>query len=126
MVHQGASGSGPSLDPQEGLLLELASDARSVVAEAKARFDAAMAKSDALNDADVSKVSCIARDRAKVEEARLYGARARLAQASADLFAISVASFGSSRQPSSLKPKLQEDKESSKLLTRNLHAPMDG
>jgi len=40
----------------------LASDARSVVAEAKARFDVAMAKSDALDDADVSKVSVIIRD----------------------------------------------------------------
>ena len=50
MAQQGASGSGHAVDPKEGLLLELASDARSVVAEAKARFDAPMAKSDALDD----------------------------------------------------------------------------
>jgi len=124
MAQQGASGSGPVADPQEGLLLELASDARSVVAEAKARFDAAMAKSDALDDSDVTKAAGIVRDKAKAEETRLNGARARLAQASADLSAISVARFGAARQlPSSSKPKLQEDKESNKLLKRKLPAP---
>ncbi len=85
-----------------------------------------MAKSDALDDADVSKVSGIVRDMAKVVEARLNGALARSAQASAYLFAISVASFGSFRQPNSLKPKLQEDKEINKLMKRKLPAPMDG
>ena len=45
------------MDPHEGLLLDMASDARSVVAQAKARFDAAMAKSDALDDADITKVA---------------------------------------------------------------------
>ena len=126
MAQQGASGSGAAVDPHEGLLLELASDARSVVAEAKDRFDVAMAKSDTLDDANVSKVACIVMDRAKVEEIRLNGARARLAQASTNLYAIFVARFGSSRQPSSLKPKLQEDKKSSKLMKRKLPAPMDG
>jgi hypothetical protein len=67
MAQQGASGSGQAVDPQEVLLLDLASDARSVVAEAKAHFDAAMAKSDALDDADVSKVASIVRDMAKIE-----------------------------------------------------------
>jgi 3-methyladenine DNA glycosylase Tag len=115
------------VDPQEGLLLELASDARSVIAEAKARFDAAMAKSDALDDSDVTKAAGIVRDQAKVEETRLNGARARLAQASADLSAISVARFGAARQPArSSKPKLQDDKESSKLPKRKLSAPMKG
>jgi len=124
LAQQGASGSRLEVDPHEGLLLELASDARSVIAESKARFDVPMAKSDALDDADVSKLSGIVKDMAKVEEARLNGARARLAQASACLFAISVARLGSSRQPNNLKPKLQEDKESKKLLKRKLHAPM--
>ena len=87
------------MDPQKGLLLDLASDARSVVAKAKARFDAAMAKSDALDDADVSKVTVMISDKAKVDEARLNGARAMLAQASTYLFAISVARFVASRQP---------------------------
>jgi len=62
-----------------------------------------------------------------VEEARLNGARARLAQVSADLSPISVARFGASRQPGSLKPKQQDAGEgSNKLLNRKLHAPMDG
>ena len=64
--------------------------------------------------------------RAKVEEAHLNGACARLVHASADLFAILLARFGSSRQPNNLKPKLQEDKEISKLPKRKLPAPMDG
>jgi hypothetical protein len=126
MAHQGASGSGIAVDPHEGLLLYVALDARNVVAEAKARFDAAMAKSDALDDADVSKVASIVKDKAKVKEARLNGARARLAQASANLFAISVARVGASRQPNSLKPKLQEDKKSRKFMKRKLPVPMDG
>ena len=67
------------MSPHEGFLLYLASEARCAVAEAKARFDAAMAKSDALNDADFSKIKGIIRDIAKVEEARLNGTRARLA-----------------------------------------------
>jgi len=115
MAHQGVSGLGLEVNQHEGLLLDQASDARSVVAEAKACFDVTMAKSDALDDADVSKVASIVRDKAKVEEARLNGARVMLAHASAYLSAISVARFGASRQPSSLKPKLQEDKESNKL-----------
>jgi predicted flap endonuclease-1-like 5' DNA nuclease len=57
----------------------MASDARSVVAEAKARFDAAMANSDALDADDVTRVAGIGRNIAKVEEARLNGVRARLA-----------------------------------------------
>jgi hypothetical protein len=78
------------------MLLVPASDERSAVAEAKARFDAAMAKSDALDDTDVSKVAGISMY--KVEEACLIGARAWLAQASAHLSAISVARFGAARQ----------------------------
>ena len=101
MAHQGASGSGLAVDPQEGLLMDLASDARSAVAEAKARFDAATAKADALDDADVSKVANVVKDKAKVEEARLNGARAMLSQASADLSAIAVARFGPARQHAS-------------------------
>ena len=86
-----------------------------------------MAKFDALEDADVSKVSRIIRDKAKVEEVCLNVARARLAHASADLSAIVVARFGSSRQPaSSAKPKLQDDKKSSKFMKRKMLALMDG
>jgi len=57
MVFQGTSSSGPAVNQPEGLLLDLASDARCVVVEAKARLDASMAKSDALDDVDVSKVA---------------------------------------------------------------------
>ncbi len=130
MAQQGASAAGPSPDPQEGLLLELASDARSAVAEAKARFDAAMAKADAMNDANDTKAAGITRDMTKVEEARLNGARARLAKASADLSAISVARFGAVRQTaggSSSKSKLAEEGEGKrKFLKRKLPAPKDG
>ncbi len=129
MAQQGASDSGHAVDPQEGMLLELASDARSVVAEAKARFDAAMAKSDALDDSDVTKAAGIIKDKAKVEETRLNGARARLGQASADLSAISVTGFGAARQTvvgSSVKPRLDSGEASSKLMKRKLHAPKDG
>ena len=48
-------------------------------------------------NSDAPKGAELTRDKAKVEEARLNGARARLAQASADLFAISVARFGAAR-----------------------------
>ena len=129
MAQHEASGSGPAVDPYEGLLLELASDARSVVAEAKARFDAAMAKSDALDDSDVTKAAGIVRDKAKAEETRLNGARARLAQASADLSAISVTRFGAARQTgagNSVKPRLDPGEARSKLLKRKLSAPKDG
>jgi len=101
MAHQGAGGYGLAVDPHEGLLMDIASDARSAVAEVKARFDAATAKADALDDADASKGASITKDKAKVEEARLNGARAKLAQVSADLSAIAVARFGAARQHAS-------------------------
>ena len=128
MAQQGASGSRLAVDPHEGLLLELASDARSVVAEAKARFDAAMAKSDALDDSDVTKATGIVRDNAKAGETRLNGARAKLAQASANLSEIFVAIFGAARQNgvgSSVKPRLDPGEAGSKLLKRQLPSPKD-
>jgi len=86
-----------------------------------------MAKSDSLDDANVPKVSGIVRNIAKMEEARLNGARARLAKASAYMFAISVARFGASRQPGSSKPTQQDaGKGSIKLLKRKLLVPKDG
>ncbi len=56
----------------------MASDARIAVAEAKARFDASMAKSDALDDVDATNGAGQTMGKAKVEEARLNGARSRL------------------------------------------------
>jgi hypothetical protein len=111
------------------MILDLASDARSVVAEAKARFDASMAKFDALDDYDVTKAAGIVMDKAKVEETRLNGACARLAQASANLSAISMARFGAARHTgarSSVKPRLDSGEAGSKLLKRKLPAPKDG
>jgi hypothetical protein len=98
MVHQGADSYGPAVDPQEGLRLELASDARSAVAKVQTRFDMAMAKPNTLDDVDVSKGTILTRDMAKVEEAGMNGARAELAQASSYLSAILVARFGAARQ----------------------------
>jgi hypothetical protein len=60
-----------------------------------------MAKSDALDDPDVSKVAGRVKDKAKVEEARLNGARVTLAQASVYFFEISVVRFGAARQSAS-------------------------
>jgi hypothetical protein len=111
------------------LLLDLASDATSVVAKAKARFDGALAKSDALDDADVSKVARIIKDKAKVEEACLNGARARLAQASSDMSAIYVARFGAARHTgswSNSKLRLDAGEAKSKLLKKKLHASKNG
>ncbi len=89
-----------------------------------------MEKADALDDANDTKAVGVTRDRSKVEEARLNGARARLAQASADLSAISVARFGAIRQTaggSSSKSKLiKEGEGKSKFLKRKLPAPKDG
>ena len=88
-----------------------------------------MAKLDALDDSDVTKVTGIVRDIAKVKEARLNGARARLEQASADLCAISVPRFGADRQTgsgSSSKPRLDAGEARSKLLKRKLPSPKDG
>ncbi len=69
-------------------------------------------------------------DMAKVEEARLNGARARLAQALADLSAISVARFGAVRQTvggSSSKSKLTEEGEGkSKFMKWKLPVPKYG
>ena len=42
------------MDPHDGLFLELASDARSEVVEAKARLDAIIARPDALADANAT------------------------------------------------------------------------
>jgi hypothetical protein len=60
-----------------------------------------MVKSDALDDTDVSKVEGVIGDTTNVDEARLNLARARLAQASANLFANSVAKIGVTRLPGS-------------------------
>ena len=95
------------------MILELASDARSGVAEARAHFGATMAKSDALDDANVSKEARMVKDKAKGKKARLNGARARLAHVFADLSLISVTRFGAARQTGSRsisKPRLDAGK----------------
>jgi hypothetical protein len=86
-----------------------------------------MAKSDALDDADVFKVTRLVTDIAKMEEASLKGARVRLEQAFANLFSIYVARLGASRHPGSSKPKQQDaGEDNNKLLKRKLHAPKEG
>jgi hypothetical protein len=104
-------------------------DARSVVVEANARFDAAMTKSDPQDDAGISKSAGISKDNAKMEETRLNGARAKLVQATSDMSAISVGAtrFGAARQPGRSKPKQQDGGEGiSNLRKRKLHAPKNG
>jgi hypothetical protein len=71
-----------------------------VVAYKTVGFNIALAKSDALGDDDTSKVGSLVSDMTKFEETRLKGVRARLAHASVDLVAISVARFGAARKPS--------------------------
>ena len=118
-----------AVDPQEVLLASLVMDARNAVAYVKARFDAAQTKSDTLDDADASKGARLIRDKTKEEETRPNGARARLAQASADLSPISVARFVAARQTgygSSSKPRLDVGEAGSKLMKRKLPAPQDG
>ncbi len=130
MAQQGASGSRQAVDPQEVLLFDLASDARSVVAEAKSSFRRNNGEIGRSRRRRYLQGASIVRDRAKVGEARLNGARARLAQASANVSAISVARFGAVRQTaggSSSKSKLTEEGEGkSKFLKRKLPAPKDG
>ncbi len=106
--------------------MKFTSDARSAVAEAKARFDATMAKSDALDDADATKGADVTKNKVKTEEARL-NARARLVQASANLYEMYVASFGAARQSASVsgsKPnQLDVGNGGRKLLKRKMPAP---
>jgi hypothetical protein len=56
-----------------------------------------MAKLDGMEDVHVSKGVGLTIDKTKMKEAHLNRARARLAQASAHLYAISVARFGAAR-----------------------------
>jgi hypothetical protein len=72
----------------------LISDERVFVATVKARFSAALDKSDSLADDNTSEGAARIWDKASVEEARLNNARQRLAAATENLRAFSVAKFG--------------------------------
>ena len=130
MAQLEAAASGVAVDPHEVILADLVSHAMDVVADDTTRFKITLAKPDALGDDDTPKVVRMVRDRTKIEETRLNGARARLAHASAYLFVISVARFGAARQPgieSNSKPRQLEPGEGgSKLLKRKLPGPKDG
>ncbi len=93
-------------------------------------MEAIQAKSDALDDVDATKGSRVIREKTKVEEARLYGSRTRLAQASADLASIFVARFGIARQPNTgiiiRYPQADTVEADNKLRKRKLPAPRDG
>jgi hypothetical protein len=116
------------------LLTDIIVDERKAVADASTNFEATLAKSDSLRDDDASSVARIVRDRTNVEEARLNGARARLAAARDNLATFSVAILGSSPRTAAghATPKADEEeaekkreKKNNKLLKRKLIAPKD-
>ena len=110
-------------------------DERRAVAEAHVRFESALAKSDNLQDDDVSPTAKLVRERTAVEEARLNGARARMAVARDSLATFSVSVFGALPRTATVPsiPKMGEneaeerrEKKPTKLLKRKLLAPKDG
>ena len=74
MAQAGTSAAG-AVDLQLDLLTESCVDERKSVADASARFEAALKKSDKLKEDDATPVAKVIRDMASVEEARLNGAR---------------------------------------------------
>ena len=94
MAQAGTSAAG-AVDLQLNLLTESCVDEKKSVADASARFEAALGKSDKLKDDDATPVAKVVRDMASVEEARLNGARVRLNAAADRLTAYSLAKLGS-------------------------------
>ncbi len=120
---------------QLDLLSELFIDEKKAVVDATTRFEAALKKSDKLKEDDASPVAKVIRDMASVEEARLNGARVRLAAARDSLTDYSLAKLGSGPRATAAPavPKSDEDdaaekqeKKDKKLLKRKLPAPKDG
>ncbi len=109
------------------MLIELISDERVFVDVAEARFAAALDKRDRLADDNSSDGVARIRARASVEEARLISARQRLAAATENLRAFSVAKFGATSK--SARPKNKQDSsvgKDKKHLKRKLPTPKDG
>ena len=134
MAQAGTSAAG-AMDLQLDLLSELFIDEKKAVVDATTRFEAALKKSDKLKDDDATPVAKVIRDLASVEEARLNGARARMAAARDSLTAYSLAKLGSGPKAAAAPavPKTDEDdaaekqeKKDKKLLKRKLPAPKDG
>jgi hypothetical protein len=120
---------------QLALLREIIVDERKAVADASARFEAALVKSDNLRDDGASLAARIVKDKTSVKEALLNGARARLFNARDSLAIFSVAFLGSSPRAivGHAIPKMNEDeveeireKKNNKLLKRKLPSPKDG
>jgi hypothetical protein len=133
MSHAGTSAAGVG-DMQLDLLSDLFVDEKRAVANATTRFEAALKKSDKLKEDDASPVAKVVRDMVSVEEARLNGARVRLAAARDSLTAYSLAKLGSRPRKAAVPavPKSDEEdvaekqkKKDKKLLKRKLLAPKD-
>ncbi len=110
MSHAGVSAAGAA-DLQLDLLSDLFVDEKKAVADATIRFEAAVKKSDKLKEDDASPVAKVVRDMVSVEEARLNGARVRLAAARDSLTAYSLAKLGSRPRAATalVVPKSNED-----------------
>ena len=134
MAQAGTSAAG-AVDLQLDLLTESCVDEKKSVADASARFEAALGKSDKLKEDDATLVAKVIRDMASVEEARLNGARVRLNAAVDRLTAYSLAKLGSGPRAAAAHPAVAKDedeaaekleKKEKKLLKRKLPAPKDG
>jgi hypothetical protein len=81
------------------------------VADTTTRFEAALKKSDKLKEDDASPVAKVVRDIMSVQEARLNGARVRLATARDSLTAYSLAKLGFGPRATTVfaVPKSDED-----------------
>ena len=95
MAQQAARAAGPA-DPQVVALMQGVGDERVAVATALARFEAALVKSDAFGDDDVSAGAKRIREKTLAEEARLVTARGELKVVRNALAAYGIAVHGAS------------------------------
>ena len=105
---------------------------RVTMAVALERFDAALVKSDALGDDDVSAGAKRTREKTLAEEARLVTARGELKAARNALAAYGIAVHGASApllgaaSSSKLDDEDALEKKENRMLKRKLPAPKDG
>ena len=131
MAQQAAGPSGP-VDPQEVIFIEAVGDERARVAAASDRFDAAVAKSDLLQDDDSSAAAKRVREKTLAEEARLITARADLKAARGVLAAYGMAVRGALTPKSASAGAAKSDDEDAaerkelRMLKRKLPSPKDG
>ena len=95
MAQQVAEAAGPA-DPQVVALMQGVGDESVAVAAALARFEAALVKSDALGDDDVSAGAKRIREKTLAEEERLVAVRAELKAGRNSLVAYGIAVHGAS------------------------------